>query len=432
MSAAFILAALAFAPALALAAAYPRRPKAAAALAAAVLVAAAFLAATAEPADQDALAAAGLWAFAGCLAACFAVARRKSDLERAENDIALVKAAGAAVGQELGRLRARGAEVEREHRETLVFYSLIKSLSESISWKDVKPRLEGAVDQYLGVSEYALYAVDPRTPDRPRPLTVKRLEGSPGASWATLERYLQERGWTASQAHYSDRPEAAVGLPIVHNGEALGYFYARAPRGGSPQALLAKAQHFVDEIGFAFQRLALFQEVENLSRIDGLTGVFRRGDFEERLKHEIVRSKTFKTSLGLMMLDIDHFKSLNDRYGHPFGDQVLRRVGELLNASVYETDFVARYGGEEFVILLPRAEAEGALRKADSIRRAIEAEKFSLALETIHVTISIGVAHMPRDASSPEELIAQADAALYRAKELGRNRVVDSAALRRA
>jgi two-component system cell cycle response regulator len=145
-----------------------------------------------------------------------------------------------------------------------------------------------------------------------------------------------------------------------------------------------------------------------------------------------VRAKTFKTTLCLMMLDIDHFKRLNDRYGHPFGDQVLRRVGELLNASVYDTDFVARYGGEEFVVVLPRAEPAGALRKAEAIRRTLENERFALALETIRVTASFGIAHFPRDAATPEELIGQADAALYQAKSQGRNRVIDCEALRRS
>jgi len=149
------------------------------------------------------------------------------------------------------------------------------------------------------------------------------------------------------------------------------------------------------------------------------------------LREETVRARTFKTTFGLMLLDIDHFKQLNDRYGHPFGDAVLKRVGEVLNESVYETDFVARYGGEEFVVLLPRADPAGVLRKAEVIRQAIEAQVFTLALETIRVTASIGIAHFPRDAQSPEELIAQADAAMYAAKAQGRNCVVDRSVLRR-
>jgi diguanylate cyclase (GGDEF)-like protein len=432
MTGPWLFAALAASGALALALSYPRRAWGALAATAATLVAGASLVISLDDEARLMAAAATGLGLLGCGAVWLLARRRESDLERADNDMTLVRAAGEEIALKLQRLRARGAEVEREHRETLVFYSLIKGLSESISWDGLRPRLEGAVDQYMGVTEFALYLADPRTPGKLSPLTVKRLDSSPGSSWATLQRYLQERGWTPLQAHYSDKPESAVGLPIVHNGEALGYFYARAPKGSEPQALLAKAQRFCDEIAFAFRRLILFQEVESLSSIDGLTGVHRRGDFEDRLRHELVRAKTFKTTLGVMMLDIDHFKGLNDRYGHPFGDQVLRRIGELLKGSVYETDFVARYGGEEFVVVLPRAEPEGALRKAEAIRRAVESERFALALDTISVTISIGVAHFPRDGATPEELIAQADAALYHAKSQGRNRVIDSVALRRA
>jgi diguanylate cyclase (GGDEF)-like protein len=378
-----------------------------------------------------------LWAAMGAWAAAYALAlwalgaRRRSGVAAVDAQVALRRKAAEAAAAELERMRARVTEIGREHRESLAFYGMVKGLSEAITWEDLKPRLDGAIDAILGASDYGLYTMSARAPGQLQPLTVKRLDSSPGGSWNALERYLQERGLSVGQAFYADSPEPAVGLPVAHNNEVLGYFYARAPKGMTPQQLLAKAQGFVDEIGFAFRRVKLFQEVEALSRIDGLTGVYRRGDFEERLRHEIVRAKTFKTTLCVMLLDIDHFKRLNDRYGHPFGDQVLRRVGELLNASVYDTDFVARYGGEEFVVVLPRAEPEGALRKAEAIRRAVEDERFALALETIRVTVSIGVAHFPRDAATPEELVGQADAALYRAKSDGRNRVVDCTVLRR-
>ena len=213
--------------------------------------------------------------------------------------------------------------------------------------------------------------------------------------------------------------------PFEDNGEVLGLFYAKIPHGTNSEEFLRNSKIFAGEIAFAFRRLKLFQDVENLSRIDGLTGAHRRGEFEERLRHEVVRARTFKTTVGILMLDIDHFKNLNDRYGHPFGDQVLKKVGEILNASVYETDFVARYGGEEFVVILPRAEPAGALRKAETIRAAIEAEKFSIAFETISISVSIGISHFPRDAFDPMALVAEADRALYEAKSRGRNQVVD-------
>ncbi len=105
---------------------------------------------------------------------------------------------------------------------------------------------------------------------------------------------------------------------------------------------------------------------------DGLTQMYTHRVFEGRLQEEILRSARGKTPFSLLMIDIDHFKNLNDKYSHQFGDFVLKRIGDILKSSVYETDFIGRYGGEEFGIVLPRADFEGVLRKAESIRSAIE------------------------------------------------------------
>ena len=164
--------------------------------------------------------------------------------------------------------------------------------------------------------------------------------------------------------------------------------------------------------------------MEKFSLVDGLPA-FRRRVLDERLAEEVVRAQTFKTSFCLMLLDIDKFKTLNDTYGHQFGDEVLRRVGEILRGSVYETDFVARYGGEEFAILLPRAEPAGVLRKAEALRKAIESAAFDLAMQRVKVTISLGIAHYPRDGQTADAIVRQADRALYHAKDTGRNRAVD-------
>ncbi|MCK5584216.1 MAG: GGDEF domain-containing protein, partial [Elusimicrobiales bacterium] len=123
------------------------------------------------------------------------------------------------------------------------------------------------------------------------------------------------------------------------------------------------------------------------------------------------------------------FKNLNDKYGHQFGDFVLKRIGDILKSSVYETDFIGRYGGEEFGIVLPRADFEGVLRKAESIRAAIEKEVFQQGLESVRITVSIGIAHFPRDGFSSKDVIRKADKALYSAKDSGRNTVVDAASI---
>lgn len=410
-----------FLPALAAWFAYPGRPWAAAAILALAVPVAAALAARAPDGLESPSLAAAAWVAAGALGAAWAARRAAARVGASAAELGEVRRRRDAAQSELSGLRREGARAEAEHKETLALYGLIKGLSEALTWEDVRPKLETAVNQYLGVTEFGLYV---RAEQGFTILCMRKLEGSPGGSWDVLERTLEEQGLAALEAHLLERPEKALGLPIRDGGELLGYFYARVPPGADAAALLGKAASFASELAFAFRRVLLFQETERLSQVDGLTGVYRRGAFDERLREEAVRAKTFRTTFAVMLLDIDHFKQLNDRYGHPFGDQVLKRVGELLNGAVYETDFVARYGGEEFAVILPRAEAEGALRKAEAVRRQIESERFSLAFETIRVTISIGLAHFPRDARTPEELVACADSAMYLAKSQGRNQVV--------
>ncbi len=432
MSADWLSAGVALLPALALWAAYPRRSAAAGACFGLALAAGAALLASAPAAGRVGAALTAAWGAGGAALAWHLARRRELDHAALIERTASVRVQRERMAAELTGLKARGHNAEIAHREATALYGLVKSLSEAMSWEEARPRVEGSLEQYFGPKvEYALYVAGLRGEGDIRPLAMRGLRVSPGASWATLERLLQEQGGGPSVPRIFNSPERAVGVPIKEGQEVLGYLYARVPEGLAPEAWLAKTQSFVSEMGVAFRRVKLFQEVERLSEIDGLTGVRRRGAFDEKIASELVRAKTFKTTFGLMLLDIDHFKSLNDRFGHPFGDQVLKRLGAVLNSLVYDTDFVARYGGEEFAIVLPRAEPAGVLRKAEAIRAAIEAELFSVGFEELRVTVSIGLAHFPRDASTPDEMVARADAALYAAKSAGRNRVVDSDALRR-
>jgi diguanylate cyclase (GGDEF)-like protein len=159
---------------------------------------------------------------------------------------------------------------------------------------------------------------------------------------------------------------------------------------------------------------------------DYLTGLKTRGYFEQQLDLEIKRSERKRTHFALLMIDIDFFKQLNDRYGHHVGDQVLRDVSSILMKDMREVDTVARYGGEEFVIILPETAGPGALLVAERLRRAVEQAKFFAgspgAVERL--TISIGVAVFDQDAHFKRDLIEYADAALYAAKSQGRNRIM--------
>jgi len=159
---------------------------------------------------------------------------------------------------------------------------------------------------------------------------------------------------------------------------------------------------------------------------DYLTGLRTRGYFEQQLELEFKRAERKQQKFALLMIDIDHFKVLNDTFGHHVGDQLLRDVTSILMKDMREVDTVARYGGEEFVIILPETTETGAVFVAQRLRRAVDQAKFFAGSphSVQHLTISIGVAVYDTDAQFKRDLIEFADAALYAAKHAGRNRVM--------
>jgi diguanylate cyclase len=163
------------------------------------------------------------------------------------------------------------------------------------------------------------------------------------------------------------------------------------------------------------------KEERSQAMTDALTGIPNRLAYDDRLQQEVARWKRFGTPLVLAVWDIDHFKNVNDRFGHRAGDKVLRTVAGLLAERVRETDFIARYGGEEFVQLMTGSSLEDCLPVCDRMRAAIEATGFHFREQAVTITASCGLAEM-RDGDSTEQWFERADKALYRAKENGRNR----------
>lgn len=167
----------------------------------------------------------------------------------------------------------------------------------------------------------------------------------------------------------------------------------------------------------------LLEEVASLNELsltDALTGVPNRRSFQDRLVDEFRRAQRYDDPLALVLLDLDHFKTINDTFGHPEGDVVLREVAGRLRHCVRETDFIARYGGEEFALLLPKTMLGGALTVAERVRSDLAALEFHAR----HVTASLGISIYPNQAiTSPDALVRTADDALYAAKREGRNKV---------
>jgi two-component system cell cycle response regulator len=170
-----------------------------------------------------------------------------------------------------------------------------------------------------------------------------------------------------------------------------------------------------------------FEQIKALSYTDEMTGLHNYRFFSMRLREEIARAKRNELSLSLLIMDVDYFKNYNDALGHPAGDEVLRQLSTLLRASVRDNDIVARYGGEEFAVILPATDLAGAVKLAERIRAKVEKHRFTS--EEIQpagtLTISIGIAVFPDNATNMEDTIVAADRALYFAKASGRNRVVD-------
>lgn len=162
---------------------------------------------------------------------------------------------------------------------------------------------------------------------------------------------------------------------------------------------------------------------------DPLTGVFNRRYLDRRLGEEVSGAQRYGLPLAVFLIDIDHFKQINDAHGHQAGDQVLVTVAKIAAAELREHDILARYGGEEFLVIAPHTPLLGAAGVAERLRKRVESQEFILPKDAggTRVTVSIGVASLGAEAGNPEKLLRAADANLYRAKHEGRNRVVSDA-----
>jgi diguanylate cyclase (GGDEF)-like protein len=162
------------------------------------------------------------------------------------------------------------------------------------------------------------------------------------------------------------------------------------------------------------------EDLERLSTSDALTGLYNRRYLTQRLSEELVRSYRNKVEFSVLMADVDEFKKYNDAFGHPAGDEVLKKVATILLGSTRSVDCTARYGGEEFAVLLTGTSGDLAAEVAERIRARVEAQEFAGR----KITLSIGIAEFPQNGETADEVISNADEALYAAKRGGRNRVV--------
>ena len=166
------------------------------------------------------------------------------------------------------------------------------------------------------------------------------------------------------------------------------------------------------------------EQLRLISRTDGLTGLLNRKTWEESLNNEFYRFQRYQNTCSLIMFDIDHFKVVNDSYGHTAGDEVIRRTAQVLIHGVRNIDIAGRYGGEEFAVMLVDTDAQGAYIVAERLRKAIEATSVQHEQHALTYTVSLGIAELSSDMTDPTMWINCADQALYQAKNSGRNNTV--------
>ncbi|HYA24646.1 MAG TPA: diguanylate cyclase [Terriglobales bacterium] len=233
---------------------------------------------------------------------------------------------------------------------------------------------------------------------------------------------------TATGLYRESRSQMCI--PLVSFGQTLGVLVLDSDRQGAFNASDTQPLESVADIcATAIQNAYYVDRVKQLAYLDGLTGIFNRRYFEMRIAQEIERARRFNCGLGVVMIDIDQFKRLNDEFGHLLGDEVLRQVSSILHQQVRKIDVVCRYGGEEFAILLSQTGPQQSLAVAEKLRRIVETWQFPGVPRP--VTISAGAANYPEHGSTRDELVKAADAGLYAAKQTGRNRVCLAADLPR-
>jgi diguanylate cyclase (GGDEF)-like protein len=224
-------------------------------------------------------------------------------------------------------------------------------------------------------------------------------------------------------------------IPLVAHGETVGLLFLQRlgttaqAQGGriAPESKLQLASALGEEVSLALANLKLRDTLRQQSLRDPLTGLYNRRFLEEYLVHERLRATRKNRPLSVIMLDIDHFKRVNDTFGHDAGDAVLRRMGLVLQGHVRGSDIACRIGGEEFALLLPEASLVIAYQRAERILDTVRHMQIKHRGQTLGaITVSLGVAAFPKHGDTPEALIRAADQALYQAKQGGRNKLASA------
>ncbi len=338
-------------------------------------------------------------------------------------------------------LSQKTEELEQRLRERALLFELLRDSAASLDLEKVLDRLTSRLGPALELRELAVLLKDADgrfavrscwgfpTPDAVLGRTLEPGEGVTSSATASGKPIVIEDVSAAPGylAFWDEVPRTGsfMSVPIRARDEVIGAIALTRPPSDPLTDLEARfLSALADQIALSIHNAQLFAKLEELSTIDELTKLPNRRYLNDRLAHEMAEARRFKHPLSLLMIDIDHFKKLNDRAGHPIGDEALRMVADRLTGSLREVDTIARWGGEEFVVLLTHTAELTALEVAEKLRRAIAEidTEWSREQPFGHLSLSIGVAEL-REGDDGASLVQRADRAVYVAKREGRDRV---------
>ena len=333
----------------------------------------------------------------------------------------------------------RNTQYERE--QSAAFYEVANEVSSALKIEQVLRVILTASSAVVHYDAAALTLVSEDDPEssviqdvfnldegKYKGQSFKHSEGLIG--WVTqIKTYLSQPDFSAVQrpifsAKISVKGiESLLCLPLVMKDQAIGalsFFWA------SPNAFSDSDRKVLEvltlQAAVSLENARIYEKMEKMAITDGLTGLHNHRYFQEWLVSEIVRTERMPIKLSMILLDIDYFKKINDTYGHPVGDLVLKHLSNILRSSIRHVDLAARYGGEEFALVLLESDKKGAMKFAERLRKEIQNTKIKYPDGHLSITVSLGISTFPDMAFDKQSLIDQADTALYHSKRNGRNR----------
>ena len=326
--------------------------------------------------------------------------------------------------------------IKAKETEIVKLYEITKKMSEHLKFEEMFRAFSLFLKENFAFRRCDLLLLD-RVDDNlrmDRAYSVLREEPAAGAEAGAVkgEKFIElftggfKDVWLTRKDNASALKELGVEdaavetlavLPLLSERKMVGILAVENLPKEDLERLVILTMQFALEI----KKVLLYETVEKLAVTDSLTGLYVRRYFYERLEEELQRSKKYKFEFAFIMVDIDDFKKCNDTYGHMVGDVVLKDISRIIKESVREIDIVGRYGGEEFVIALPETGRESGRQVAERLRKKTEDKVFAAYDEKLKLTISVGLAVYPADASELSDIIDKADQALYEAKNSGKN-----------